>query len=265
MAQDRDNADRTIEPTKRRLADARKRGMAARSTDLTSAVVMLVGFLLLSALGPHAMTSLVALVRGSLSSTGLGAVSPAEAVAALWSSGKGTAGLAAMFAALLGLVALVIGAAQVGFHPAVDRPFAAWDRVSPARGLGRMFSQRSMSRGFFAMAKVAVVVALAWRAVSWTGAPLVSLARLDAPQIASSTGSLVVGLGVRTAASLGALGVIELLYERWRLRRDLRMTRPEWLEEMKSSEGNPATRGRIRGLTREASARKQVGEGKRYG
>ena len=57
---------------------------------------------------------------------------------------------------------------------------------------------------------------------------------------------LVFGLLVRTTVALMAIAAIDLLFQRWRYKQDLRMTRREVLDERRQHEVSPQVRGRIR-------------------
>ena len=54
------------------------------------------------------------------------------------------------------------------------------------------------------------------------------------------------------------LALADLVWSRFRWRRDLRMTKQEVKEEMKEAEGNPFIKGRIRGLARQRSSRRML-------
>jgi flagellar biosynthetic protein FlhB len=63
---------------------------------------------------------------------------------------------------------------------------------------------------------------------------------------------------VAGGAMLLALGALDLLYQRWRHRRDLRMTREEVRREQREEEGDPQLRAERRRLQRELLAQRMV-------
>ena len=68
-----DLGEKTEQATPKRRSESRQKGQVAKSQDLTSAVLLLTGFLALTVFGPGIWLSLLAIVR-----TGLAPDSPAS-------------------------------------------------------------------------------------------------------------------------------------------------------------------------------------------
>jgi flagellar biosynthesis protein FlhB len=69
--------------------------------------------------------------------------------------------------------------------------------------------------------------------------------------------SFLLGLMVRIAVALAVIAIADTLYQRWKYRRDLRMTRQEVKEEVREHELSPQLRGRIKSMQM-AMARKRM-------
>ena len=233
MAARDDLGERTIAPTRLRLAEARRRGTVPRSGDLTAAVLTAGALVLLAALGPGLLSDLTAMVSSMLAGPPADAGGAAELGPFLWRCAAPAVGTVAAFCLVLAALAVPTGIAQVGLVASTEPVRADWRRLSPSQNLRRMFSARSMVRAVMALAKLAVVVALAFVTIR-SALPAIAGAAAGPPgQIAASVGDLVLSLGLRTAGALGALALIDLAYQRWQHLRDLRMTRREFLDELK--------------------------------
>lgn len=261
MAQERTDqtGERTLEATPLRLADARKRGQVPRSADLTAAAAGLAALLVLALAGPGLLDEMTAMTTALLDGRGAGLDPARDEIGQTVSRAAGgaiarTAGLVAAIAGLIGVAAF----AQVGPIFARERIEADWGRVSIAAGWGRLMSSRTLVRGVFAIAKVAAAGAVAW----WTAGAMLER-MLRAPRLGTSSlvgeaGNMAAAVILRVGLCLLVLGIAEYLYQRWQHRRDLRMTRREWLEDMKRADGARATRMRRRQLGRQLGKRVKV-------
>ncbi len=260
MARRDESGDRTEMPTLLRLKEARQRGQVARSADLTSALLVLGGLGVLAALGPTLTADLTRMTEAMLKPSQGPAGRPA-ALAELLSAPVGPVLWAmVVFAAAVLVLAIVAGAIQVGLVFSREPLGPDFSRLSPARGLKRMFSERSLVRGGLALCKVATVAVLCWASLASALPGIVGAGRMSSADIGPWCGRLVLTISLRVAVALLALAVVDYLYQRWQHRQDLKMTRREYLDDLRRMEGDPLIRRRRRmeiGKRRGASATKR--------
>src|SRR5688500_6997195 len=155
-------AERTEQATPKRLDEARKKGQVPRSTDLSMAAVCIAAAAAIYTLGRGAAQHFAELMRGSLS------IRPEQAVGenviwpALTSAGSEALIhilpiLGATFVAALA-APLLIG----GWNFSGQALMPQFGKLSPAKGLGRMFSARGGVELGKGLAKVLVVALIAW-------------------------------------------------------------------------------------------------------
>jgi type III secretion protein U len=233
---------RTEEPTPRRLREARGRGEVARSADLLAAAALAGGLAGLTVAGRDLVDVLSRSLRAAAAGPAWGA-DPAglarDALLLVLRLSLPPAGGA------LAAVALA-GALQTGFafSPAAARP--RLERLDPFRGLARLVDASQAVRAALGLAKALLLLALL---VAWGGdaaRALSSLPRAAAPGALAAAAPLLGRLALRLAAALAVLGVVDLLLERRRLRRALRMSRDEVRRELREDEGDPARRAERR-------------------
>jgi len=247
-----ESGERTRQPTPLRLAEARRTGRVPRSAELTSAAAALGCLLVLALVGPGLLNEMTKMTATFLDGRSVGIDASAAALRdlAVRGAGASVAMVCGLLVASAGLAALV-GLAQVGAVFAADRirPDAA--RISPRAGLERLLSPRTLVRAGLTIAKLAAVAAVAYCAVRPALPRLAAASGLDAWQLAAEAGRLVGGVAVRVGLCLLAVAGVDFLYQRWQHRRDLRMTRREWAEDMRTMEGDAHVRRRRREIARQ--------------
>ena len=246
MSGSRDNAmERTEQPTPRRLAEARQRGQVARSADLSGGGGLLAGGVLLGWLGPAMLDGLGGMTAGLLDGRSEPLAGPGDLARDVRESGASLLWPAAGVLAGLVVAAVAAGVLQVGGLVTAEPLRPRWSRVNPLEGLRRVFSWDSLVRGGMAGVKLATVVGLSYLLCRSSWRELLLGAVRDGSAV-----RLVVRLMLLVGSGLVVLGVADLLYRRWRRQRELMMTRSQWREEMRRSDGDPAVRSRQRRIAK---------------
>lgn len=250
--------NRTEPPTPRRLKEAREKGQVAVSRDLTAAAVLLAAAGAFHFLGPAFLAGLVAGLHGSLARLQEAPTGAEAWSAAVWGTGTALAGAAVPLILALVAAALAINFLQVGFLFTTEPLRLRGDRLSPATGLRRAFSMRtfvSLGGGLFRGAVIlGVLAATLWQERT----ALLGISSRDLPDALRLLSGAGVGLAARTALALLALGLLDWAYQRWQLRRDLRMSRQDVRDELKRFEGDPAIRDRRRALRRRLAGQRMI-------
>ena len=159
-------SERTEMPTPLRLQEAKRRGQVARSSDLVSASMLLAGIGLLAWLGPRIVGQAIAMIRGILMLDGQGCAGELPTFGVILAYAGPLAGTCAMLVLALVVAAVLANVAQVGFLASAETIRADASRISPAQGLRRLFSLRSIAKGAFAAAKIAVVCVIAYATIA---------------------------------------------------------------------------------------------------
>jgi flagellar biosynthetic protein FlhB len=237
-----DSDDRTEAPTPRRLLEARKQGQVVASRDLVTAVVLLLAAGTLYAGGSGVLSGIRKGLGGSLAS-----IHEADASTVV----KSGVALALPFAPLL-LVPLLAGIAatlmQTGFLFTGETFRLKPERLDPAEGFRRAFSARTVVEIAGGLAKGTIVLGVLVVSLWQERAALAGLSLRPLPDAVGVLGGAALSMFVKAGLSLLALGLLDWAYRRWRLHRDLRMSRREVQDELREFEGNPEVRNRRRSL-----------------
>ncbi|MDJ0814333.1 MAG: flagellar biosynthesis protein FlhB [Woeseiaceae bacterium] len=252
--------ERTEQPTPKRLEEARKKGDVPRSRELTMTGVMLCGaaaILLLS--GPSSRRILDAF-SGAFEfdrATAFDTASLTQRFGAI--AGE-------MFAALLPLAVVLLAAVFLsaaligGWSFSLEALKFKMDRLSPVKGLKRVFGANGLNELIKAMAKFALVAIIA---VSWLWFSVEDLIGLGRQPIGpavsrafelSAISLLIVGSG------LVVIAAVDVPFQLWQYQKKLRMTRQQVRDEMKETEGRPEVKSRIRALQKQAAMQRMMEE-----
>lgn len=248
MSEEDDGAERSHEPSQKRLEDARKRGEMPMSADLITAAGY-GGFLIAaSTLGGTAILTLASQLQGILAhAAGLADDLFAGSGAPLSAGLLQAAGSALLpwfgLPAALALAALI---AQRGPVLAPVKLEPKLSRLSPLASLGNKFGLSGLFEFGKSLVKLATysLVLGVYLVLELPG--LIASARLDPAQATLAMLQMTLGFLWMVLGIALTLGVLDLLFQHVDFRRRNMMTRQELIEEMKESEGDPQLKAQRR-------------------
>lgn len=255
-----DGQERTEEATPRRLQQAREKGQVARSKELASALVLIVGALSLMWFGESLaralfsiMSRLFDLTRDEIFDT-----------AKLFDIALGamTALLFPLFLILATLfVAATIGAAGVGgISFSAQAAMPKLSKMNPLSGLKRMVGMQSWVELIKSILKVVLVTGVGIYLIQASQADLIQLSMDVYPQNIFHALDILLNFILLISCSLLIVVAIDIPFQIWQHSEQLKMTKQEVKDEYKETEGKPEVKGRIRMLQREAAQRRMMAD-----
>lgn len=240
-----DTGEKTEAPTPRRRSEAREEGNVAHSQDLTAAVMLLGGVLLLGMFGKRLFGGFRMLVQTMLGGDWSADVARTDDATAAIGVAMNI-GVSIILPLVLGMFALGIIAnlLQVGilFSPKAMTP--KFSKLSPIKGAQNLFSKRSTMRLVMSLAKVFIVVVVASIYIYFDFPKVMTLMRLEAGPLFGAAAAIVYALALKITIVLLILALLDWLYQKWQHEEDLKMTKEEVKEEMKRMEGDPLVKQR---------------------
>ncbi len=239
--------DKTEAPTPRRRQEAREQGNIPRSPDLSAAVLLIGMLVLLKWYGPGLMEAMRALVAEMLGHASMTHLDPDTVTPSLWfavvSAGKA---LAPLFIGVV-LIAVLVNVAQVGLFFNTKRLQPNLAGLNPLKGLGKLFgkSQTLVQLGMNVL-KLTLVGFAAYSAVHARLEQSVAVQGLSFGQIFVLGAEIIYAVGIRIGVVLLVLAIIDYVYQRYRVEKELKMTKQEVKEEMRRMEGDPQIKARRR-------------------
>ena len=251
-----DDGERTEAPTPRRLSEAREHGQIARSADLTAALGLLGGLLFLQWFGPRMVAAMVDLMRDAFGERDAASVGKIDVVVVIGSLLVTLLAAAGPFLLAMMVLAASSNLLQVGWLFTWEPLTPKLTKLNPINGFGRIFSMRTLVQLAINFLKLLVVGAVAWSAIhDRIGALLAAMDVGDNSRIVLFA-TIVFDVGIRMALALLVIALIDYAWQKWRHIRDLRMTKQEVKEEMRSMEGDPIIKQRRRRMQMAATLQK---------
>jgi flagellar biosynthetic protein FlhB len=243
-------SDKTEAPTQRRLDEAREEGQVARSLELNTAVIMLVGAFLLKGPGTTLVNAIRDLIISSINTLPTAVINENSLRTRLFSIISTLVPSFGLILVGLLVTGVSITLAQTGFLWAGKKIGFDFKRLNPLTGLQRIFSGSGLIELGRAMLKLVVV---GWVAYSYLKSQINALSDLGLMDLTSGVSKwvdLASTLAIRVGSAYLVLAVADYAFQRWRFMRSMRMTKEEIKEDYKRSEGDPFLRGRIRAQQR---------------
>ena len=258
MAENEDGFEKTEQPTERRLQQAREKGQAPRSRELTTLLLLLASATIFLFYG----ASMVDLARRSAHTFFTVdrelIYDPERAVAGAFDALLDVfIGISPVLGLLL-LTALFGPMVLGGWIFTAENLAPKLDKLNPVKGLKKVFGAQGLVELLKALGKFALVTG---------GAVFIILAGLD---LIMRTSLMTVDAALRDNLQLLALSflglsallifvvVVDVPFQLWQHTRQLRMTRQEIKDELKETEGQPEVKQRIRFLQREMSLQRMI-------
>jgi len=260
MAENQDGQEKSQEPTGKRLADARKKGQVPRSRELNTMALTMVGVAALMLMSGSFTQSLEKLFRSSFILSREDIFDSNALMAHLVFAIQEALIMLLPFFAILVVVAVAASVALGGFNISTEAMQPKLSKLNPLKGFKRMFGSKGLMELVKSLAKFVLVglatVMLLW---SWRG-DILGLAERDV-SVALVEGLRMVGwASLLIASTMTLMAVIDVPFQMWQHKKELKMTQQEVRDELKQTEGRPEVKGRIRQLQREMAQRRMMEE-----
>jgi len=237
--------EKTEPPTPRRKQEAREKGNVTRSPDLTAAFSLLAAIVLLYALGLRLLTGMETAMRAMLSGSLAANIAHADDLGptiAFLARIAATTALPLLLA--IALVSAIATVSQVGFLLTGTPIKPDINRLSPLKGAKRLVDARAAMRGGMSIAKVAIIGGVGAWIILDDMPRIVILAGLPLVESFAAICTLTFYLGLKLAALLMVLGILDYSFQRWQREQDLKMSKQEVKEELKRMDGDPQIKQR---------------------
>ncbi len=261
MAEPRDDAqERTEEATPKRKQEARDKGQIARSRELNTMGVLMAGAGGLIALGPSMGRDLAEIMKTAFTTMPVALESPLAALDVVSGFVGEALGMIAPFLIVTVVAALLSPMLLGGWSFSLSALGFKWDKIDPIKGMGRLFSLRSLMELTKALAKFLLVTTLAV-SLLWAFFPeILGLAREPLEAGIGHAAVMVSWIFLGLGASLVLIAIVDVPFQLWDHSRQQKMTRQEVKEEFKETEGKPEVKAKIRQLQRELANRRMMEE-----
>ena len=258
MADDQDDAQKTEEPTQKKLEDAHKKGQVAKSQEVghwfMTMGITLVVLIFMAGLGrglsldlfkfieqPHNIPVDRFHLRDTFEDLGYAVV--------------------AVLAPVLGLLMLFgLTGTIIQHRPvfSVEKIKPKLDKISLFAGVKRLFSIKSFAEFLKGILKLLLVGSIAFLFVAPEMDELQIVMTYEMNGVLSLVQTQILSLLLGVASVMGVVAGLDYMYQRYNHAKDQRMTKQEIKDENKQSEGDPMIKSRLRGLRMQRSRQRMM-------
>ncbi len=248
---EQDDTEKTEEPSQKKLDDALGKGDTPRSQELKHFFMLAGGALVIGMYGSSLAGSLQRDMQKYLEQ-GYAFRMDGGQVLQIWRAVSEQL-LGALFLPLLVLVAAAVAGTLLQQRPvwAVEKLKPSFGKLSPMKGLKRMFSLQAFAELGKNILKLIIVGAVVSYAVWPDRGRLDTLMQVDLAAVLAYLQSLVLKMFGAVAAIMAIVGGGDYFYQRFEFIKKQRMTRQEIRDEHKQSEGDPLIKARVRQIRNE--------------
>ena len=260
MADNEKGQEKTEEPTAKKIAKAREDGDIARSKELTTTFVLVGGVLGLITFGDSLAESLKNMMRYNFTMDRAAAFDKELMIAHLSATAYEAMQALLPFMIMLAVAAFVGPIMLGGWMISAKALAPKFSRMSPVKGLGRMFSANSLVELGKSLAKFLLVASMTFTILKVYQGELMALAGSSVEEAVPHAVNVVAYAVLMISMATIIIAAFDVPYQIYSHNKKLKMTLQEVKYEMKDSEGKPEVKGRIRQLQREMSQRRMMGE-----
>lgn len=259
MADQPDKESRTEEPTEKRLSEAIEKGNTPFSREMVTFGSLLALIFVLNIAAPWAGSHLAQSLSAILAVAGEVRLDDREAVSRLLSS-LGVLIFNASMPAIGMLTAGAVLSSIIQNIPSItlDRIVPKVARISPASGFQRLYGKAGIIEFTKSVLKLTVVIIIATTIVWQSAHGFLSLYGWDPVLLPEYILRVILRVAIALCIVSMFAALADLIWTRFKWKRDLRMSRHELKEEVKQAEGNPHIKQRIRTIARQMSSRRML-------
>ncbi len=246
--------ERSEQPTQKRLQESRQKGMVAKSVEVNSLVVFGTGLLMIFitqkfigeriadySFGIFNSLDILTLTRNTIQNFAKDTffffiVTIAPVIGAIF------------------VIAIVAGIAQSGLQFSFKALAPKFNKFNPIKGIKNVFfSARSILEVLKSLLKLFIIGGFTYSVLSdlILNSPL--LAQLSIPEIVEYLIKSATKLLWKISLVYAVIAAVDFIYQKYKYKKDLMMTKQEVKEETKQSEGDPHIKSKIRRLQFQAA------------
>ncbi|PCJ26676.1 MAG: flagellar biosynthesis protein FlhB [SAR86 cluster bacterium] len=252
--------ERTEEATPKRKEDARKKGQIPRSKELNTLTSLLAAGLGLSVFGKGIVNGIKELLIDSLTFGHEAAFSRSIISVQAFDAITQFALLIGPLLILMFFVSLLSPISLGGwiFNPSLLAP--KMERINIMKGFGKMFSSKSLLELFKAIGKFLLVASVTVFVISMVLDDIFGLSLQPLESALSSAGSLFIWCFFGFSSVLILVVFMDVPYQLWDFKRQIKMTKQEIKDEMKETDGKPEVKSAIRERQQEFARQRMMTE-----
>lgn len=235
--------EKTEEPTGKRINESHAKGQFAKSQEISTTMIISVVFGVLAFSGRDKATLIADFTRNTFSHL-------ADYELTMESATKGIREtLSTIWLILLPLLigvsvaAVMAGGLQSGFKLTPKALESKIEKLDPIKGAKKLFNKQNFVQLLVDMAKFAAMFSILYGLVRGIMNDPIFSAPVPVEYVPEFLYKLFMQMLSRLLVALSAIAAIDYFWQRYKTHEDMKMTKQEVRDEMKSAEGDPQVKG----------------------
>ena len=252
------SAEKTEDPTERKLRNAREEGQVARSVELPAAAVTIGAILTLFFMGGYWIKQMAEIFASGFKFDRKTLDNPDLMVTA-FAHQIGEAFLLIVPVLLVtAIMAIMSSGATGGYLFSLKSTLPKFSKLSLLSGFKRMFGANAAVELLKAILKFSLVTIVLWALVSRQMDPMMQLGQMAIEPALAAAGWMIAESALWLSLSLLVIALIDAPYQKYSFIKRMRMTKQEVKDEMKDMEGQPEVKQQIRRRQREMANNRMI-------
>ncbi|WP_144393314.1 type III secretion system export apparatus subunit SctU [Pleionea sediminis] len=245
-------SEKTEQPTRKKIRDARNKGQVYKSKEIVSLSMLISIVLCFVVFGDYILAQLKMLFK--LPVKYYDVEMEYGLLAAIFESLLIASKVLAPFLGFTFITAIFSNALQTGWALSFEPIKPKLEKVSVIQGFKKIFSANNALEFFKSIVKIIVLTVTAWYVVKDSLLVILSVPTCGAQCALSITSMLILYLILYCLGVFLILAIIDFVFEKYSYYKKLRMSKDEVKREYKDTEGNPEIKGKRKQIHREISS-----------
>jgi flagellar biosynthetic protein FlhB len=253
--------EKTEKATAKKRQKTREEGQVAKSQEVSTAAMLIVGFFALSIFGAGILRGIMEMFLHNNNFfspymlDNFNRVDIARHIA--WGLGRVIMIAMPMFV-VCSIVGIIMNWLQVGWHPTAKPMRPKFSKLNPLKGFKRIVSMQSLVNFVKSMLKLLAIGTVVYYILSSEIDTIPRMLDTDFIVVVGYISGLIITLGISIGCLYILIALFDYSYTKWKHERDIRMSKHEVKEEWKQQEGNPQVKQKIKQKMREVSMRRMM-------
>lgn len=254
MAENKEGQEKTEPASAKRIKEARARGQTAKSMDVTTAAVLLIGGVIVFMMGSPMIYDIQKFMQVIFIELSNIQLTTQNISGYYFKFILFFVKLILPIVSIIFLIVLVADISQTGLHIATKKFTEGLNFkkiFNPLSGLKKIFfSGRSIFELTKSIVKIIILGFIVYGILESRAEETIDLIEKPISEIGVFLAELSLEIVVKVGAAYILIAVTDMIYQRYRYKEDLKMTKQEVKEENKQAEGDPRVKARLRSIMR---------------
>ncbi len=254
-------ADKTEEATSKKLSDARKEGQVAKSQELINGTMLFLLFIEIKLFGGYLANGFMKVFYRNYRYISTYAVEKPEIGNLTSMFGQAMLDILLMTLPIFAIgivVAFLLNVFQVKWQITSKPLKPKFSKLNPVSGFKKIISAEKLFELVKAVAKIIIIFYVAYSTLMDEIDTMKILYDLELISAVLYISNFVINMGIKISAVYLIIGLADFIYQKFKFKKDMRMSKQEVKDEYKQQEGDPQVKGKIKSKMRETSMRRMM-------